>query len=69
MPINERQAGAEIEVTSEMMESGYRVFCDSIVWGGDDSGFFDDDGFVDSREMLRRIYLAMKYAELHQALA
>lgn len=55
----DRHSTDGIEITPEMIEAGRGVLIDLISWGGDNSGFFDSDGFVESDEVIRRIYLAM----------
>lgn len=53
----------DVVITPAMIEAGLATFSDMIVWGGDNSGFFDDDGFVECRDAISRIYLAMVSAE------
>lgn len=53
----------DVEITDAMIDAGLDVFSDMIVWGGDRSGFFDDNGFVECRDAICRIYRAMAAAE------
>lgn len=55
-----------IEITPEMIEAGKNVLVDHVVWGGDRSGFFDDDGYVGSDVVIRRILVAVASVGLHQ---
>jgi hypothetical protein len=66
----DRPALTEVEITPAMVEAGFDVFCDMICWGGDRSGFYDDNGFVECRDAISRIYRAMaEAAESHLARA
>lgn len=59
---------SEMDISPEMIAAGRAILVDLINWGGDDSGFFDCNGFVESGEVIRRIYLAMASVGSHPEL-